>query len=86
MSVGGERTKPELAPVTQGKLVIVNTDAVAERVLYINGTPWRTLVGRSHIWVPVGEVSIGTPGGDAKIYRAWKTNPASGRMELEYKF
>lgn len=86
MSVNGKRERAEFTPTTQGKLVIVNTDPKNERVLYINGTPWLTRVGRSFVWVPVGDVSISLDGDNPEFYRRWKLNDDSGLMELQVKF
>lgn len=85
MSVNGKRQAAQFAPTTQGKLVIVNSDD-RERVLYINGTPWLTRVGRSYILVPVGDISISTNRDNPQFLRKWTMNDATGMMEARYEF
>lgn len=86
MTVNGTRQPAQFAPTTQGKLVIINTDPDRERILYINGTPWLTRVGRSYILVPVGDVSISTTRDNPQFLRKWSMNDATGMMEARYEF
>ncbi|MCC7421012.1 MAG: hypothetical protein IT428_12085 [Planctomycetaceae bacterium] len=86
MTVNGKRQAAQFAPTTQGKLVIINSDPERERVLYINGTPWLTRVGRSYVLVPVGDVSISTSRDNPQFLRKWTMNDATGMMEARYEF
>jgi len=79
--------RPEVIPTRSGKLVIVNTDPAAERILYVNGTPWRARVGRSYIWVPLGNVAVNPPNTvEPQVLSEWKKNAKTGVMEVEFRF
>ena len=79
------KPRPDVIRVTQGRLIIENPGD--ERLLYVNGTPWKAIRGKSFIWVPVGAVAISTEGGvEPTSYNDWTRNDESGYFELKFKF
>lgn len=79
------KPRTDVIRVLQGRLLIDNPGD--ERLLYVNGTPWKAIKGRSYIWVPVGAVTISTEGGiEPSVYSEWERNPDSRYYELKFKF
>ena len=80
------KPRPDVVRITQGRLLIDNTGK--ERVLYVNGTPWTAIAGKSFIWVPVGACSIATEGGaQHTVYETgWKRNVDTGVFEMKFTF
>ena len=75
----------EVARAVQGRLLINNPDLSQERVIYVNGTPWRARIGQSYIWVPMGNVSVSQyPGITPQQFDNWQFNERTGNWELRY--
>lgn len=53
--------------ISQGRLVFDNR-TLSERVVYVNGSPWRVRTGISHIVVPRGRVIVSPPFGAEQVY------------------
>lgn len=77
----------EMAEKLQGKIRLVNNTG-APQVLYINGTAWTVVEGRSFVFAPVGTVSFQRPGQSEPVFRgvhAWSANPQDDRFELTFE-
>jgi hypothetical protein len=53
--------------IGQGRLVFDN-QALTERLVYVNGSPWRVRTGVSHILVPRGRVIVNAPFQPEQVY------------------
>jgi hypothetical protein len=84
-SLSDSKPPADVVRATQGRLLIENTGA--ERVLYVNGTPWKAIAGKSYIWVPTGVCTISTEGGvEPTVHKDWLRNADTGVFELKFKF
>ena len=76
----------EIAEKLQGKVRLVNNTG-REQVVYINGTAWTVLEGKSFVYAPVGKVSFQLLGAGEPIFKGiqeWQANPADDQMELVF--
>ena len=74
----------EIAEQLQGKVRLVNNTGQPQ-VVYINGTPWTVIQGRSFVFAPIGTVSIQRLGEAEPIFKGvheWEANSATDDMEL----
>ncbi len=74
----------EIAEKLQGKVRLVNNTG-REQVVYINGTPWTVVTGKSFVYAPVGKVSFQFLGEAKPFFKGvheWEANPTSDEMEL----
>lgn len=75
-----------LGQMLQGKVRLVN-DTGEPQVVYINGTPWSVVTGRSFVYAPVGTVSFLREGEPEPLFKGiqeWTENEATGQFEVEY--
>lgn len=76
----------EMVNATTGKLRFIN-DGGVDRIVYVNGTPWRAIPGRSYVWVPMGRVAVTRTASSASIANSDWDRSADGRyFELTYDF
>ncbi len=63
--------------ITTGRLVIDNPTGI-DQYLYINGTLWRVIPGRSFAPVSRGAVTVQRPGGAIDVLNNWQFDAARG--------
>jgi hypothetical protein len=63
--------------ITTGRLLIDNPTGV-DQYMYINGTLWRVIPGRSFAPVSRGAVSVQRPGGAVEVLNNWQFDAARG--------
>jgi hypothetical protein len=69
--------RADVDKITTGRLVIDNPTGI-EQYLYVNGTLWRVIPGRSFAPVGKGAVTVQRPGAEAEVLADWQFDPARG--------
>ena len=69
--------RADVDKITTGRLVIENPTGV-DQYMYINGTLWRVIPGRSFAPVNRGVVTVQRPGAGAEVLSNWQFDAARG--------
>lgn len=79
-----EELRSDLPRITQGKIRLQNNTG-QDQVMYINGTAWTVVPGRSFVYAPVGTVALQIDDTSRPVFKGiqeWSQNSDTGQMEL----
>jgi len=76
--------RADVDKITTGRLLIDNPTGV-DQYLYINGTLWRVIPGRSFAPVSRGPVTVQLPGGGSQVLTDWQFDAARGYV-VAYRY
>lgn len=80
-----QELRSDLPRITQGKVRLLNNTG-QDQVMYINGTAWTVVPGRSFVYAPVGTVAFQVDDTSRPVFKGiqeWSENRDNGQMELE---